>query len=240
MKLDPASLLGQCWAKSLENGRPGISALEHCRNVGLVAQVLIKLLPEAVQRLLPDGVATVAALHDAGKVSPGFQQQCPEWRNRNSPWFRPNPGYEQNHALISQWFLEWFTQGRLRRAAEAVGAHHGLVQGPVGPAHIGDDLWNQARVELARAMERDFGPLPNQDLPNDASEWVLAGLIAVADWLASDETRFSQESQQALSIEERKAQASRTVSELLLGGGHVLDDQAFSQVFEDRLGGKRE
>jgi CRISPR-associated endonuclease/helicase Cas3 len=237
MEPNPKSLLSYCWAKTTESGMPGISVLDHCQNVGFVSAALLELFSESVRKLIPEGSVALAALHDVGKISPGFQQQCPEWLKRHSTWFQSKAGYEKNHALISQWFLREFSQGRLRRAAEALGAHHGFIQGAIWPADLGNKGWNEARMELLRAIERDFGSLPKQDLPNDASEWLLAGLVAVADWLASDERRFSQERQHALSIEERKTRASQAVRELL-GGGRFRDDQTFSEVFADRLDGK--
>ena len=69
------------WAKTYrgkdEQGReadlPGISVLDHCLNVGCVAEALIKALPLSVRDLLPPGAVALAALHDIGKLSAGFQ-----------------------------------------------------------------------------------------------------------------------------------------------------------------------
>lgn len=56
-----------CWAKTTEDGRPGISVRDHCLNVGFVAERLLARLLPAVRGLLPvRGVATLAALHDIG------------------------------------------------------------------------------------------------------------------------------------------------------------------------------
>ena len=68
-----------CWAKTI-NGRPddppGILVRDHCLNVGCVAEALLALFPPQLTALLPSGATTLAALHDIGKVSPGFQQKC--------------------------------------------------------------------------------------------------------------------------------------------------------------------
>jgi CRISPR-associated endonuclease/helicase Cas3 len=61
------------WAKTLQDGRPGISVRDHCLNVGYVAEALIAALLPAVCALLPKGAATLAALHDVGKITIGFQ-----------------------------------------------------------------------------------------------------------------------------------------------------------------------
>jgi hypothetical protein len=57
------------WAKTLPDGRPGISVRDHWLNVGCVAEALIAGLPETVRALLPPGTSTLAALHDVGKIS---------------------------------------------------------------------------------------------------------------------------------------------------------------------------
>lgn len=69
----------ECWAKTTSDGQPGISVRDHCLNVGCVAEALLELLPKRLGELLPPGAATLAALHDIGKVSPGFQQKCAAW-----------------------------------------------------------------------------------------------------------------------------------------------------------------
>ena len=75
------------WAKTYINdiGRemPGISVRDHCVNVGCVAEAVIELLIPQVRTLLPgeNGRAAVllAALHDVGKITIGFQGKCSAW-----------------------------------------------------------------------------------------------------------------------------------------------------------------
>src|ERR1035437_10457288 len=69
----------QCWAKTTEDGKPGISVRDHCLNVGCVAEALLALRSPKVNGLIPPGAATLAALHDVGKVSPGFQVKSEAW-----------------------------------------------------------------------------------------------------------------------------------------------------------------
>lgn len=68
-----------CWAKTNENGSPGINVRNHCLNVGCVAQALLAQCPPQLKRLIPPGAATLAALHDIGKVAPGFQVKSEAW-----------------------------------------------------------------------------------------------------------------------------------------------------------------
>jgi len=61
------------WAKTTKEGLPGISVRDHCLNVGCVAEALIDPLPPAARTLLPSGAATLAALHDVGKITLGLR-----------------------------------------------------------------------------------------------------------------------------------------------------------------------
>src|ERR1035437_6906244 len=66
------------WAKTIPGERPGISVHDHCLNVGCVAEAIMASLPANVRSLLPAGSATLAALHDVGKITIGFQTKCPQ------------------------------------------------------------------------------------------------------------------------------------------------------------------
>ncbi len=192
------------WAKTTEDGKPGISVRDHCLNVGCVAEALLDLLPTRLKTLLPPGAATLAALHDIGKVSPGFQKKCPAWLLR---YPLPHIIHEGDHAKISQLTIrEMLGASRLDRWAAIVGAHHGKLKGRLSP-----EPWEDERRKLAEELVAEFGPLPNQPA-EDAVLWFTAGLITVADWIGSDEYRFPNEQ---WSIEERR----RRASDALLGIG---------------------
>lgn len=227
---------GICWAKTTRDGQPGIYVRDHCLNVGCVAEALRDLLPAHLEELLPPGAATLAALHDVGKVSPGFQQKCEAWV-RNQPWFKRDAGYETRHQRISQILLESLHTGSLRRWAEALGAHHGRVQGDDTPGNLGGKIWDQARRELLQDLEKDFGKLPEADAGNEATKWLLAGLITVADWLGSDETHFSAENLGSLEKATQRAKADAVVRRLELGGAEFVGGKTFEKVFAQRLKG---
>ena len=182
-----------CWAKTLLDGRPGISVRDHCLNVGCVAEVLLELLPARLRSLLPPAAATLAALHDVGKVSPGFQQKCPAWLAKYH--IRPTAvaGCENDHAKISQFTLQGLVADSLRLWAAVVGAHHGRIKGDRLPPvtennHAG---WAAERKRLVEELTTVFGPLP-VEAGDEAARWITAGLITVADWIGSDESLFSQ------------------------------------------------
>lgn len=224
-----------CWAKTLPDGKPGISVRDHCLNVACVAEALLELLPGQLRGLLPPEAAILAALHDVGKVSPGFQQKCPAWVADNKVWFKQNDGYESRHQRVSQVLLESVREGRLRAWAEAVGAHHGRVQGSDPLGDLGGQAWEQARRNLLQDLEKELGRLPESDAPNEATKWLLAGLIAVADWLGSDEKNFPPKSLGQLDKVTQMKKASGIVTRLQLGGGEFVPGKIFEQVFAERL-----
>src|SRR5439155_26908394 len=141
-----------------------------------VAEALIKQMPKALQDLLPSGAITLAALHDVGKISPGFQQQCDDWC-RQTVCIRGR--FETNHALVTQCFLDRLKESDGWRAwAEAVGAHHGWYA-PERWGFTKEDSpqWQKARHHLLEKLSSQicFGPLPNGPPRSEAEKWFLAG-----------------------------------------------------------------
>ena len=197
------------WAKTTPDGQPGISVRDHCLNVGCVGEALRNALPPALKKLLPPGAVTLVALHDVGKISPGFLVKCPAWLARFNlgavaameNW----ANHQSNHALVSQWTLQQlFRSSKLHGWSAVVGAHHGRLSertlGLLKVRAVGGNSWEQARLRLVDELKAEFGPLPDNPPESEAVLWYVAGLITVADWIGSDEDRFSPkggESQQA-------------------------------------------
>lgn len=198
-----------CWAKTLPDGRPGILVRDHCLNVGCVAETLIQLLPEQLRVLLPRGAVTLAALHDVGKVSPGFEAKSEAWLVRQGLKERAlREGWrsqESDHAKISQSAIQkLFTQSRLYPWAAIVGAHHGRIKGSRVQLR---EPWEEERRRLSDQLIREFGPLPDQP-PDEAIPWLVAGLITIADWIGSDENRFPQDARWDMAVRRERAIAA--------------------------------
>ncbi|MGA2076153.1 MAG: CRISPR-associated helicase Cas3' [Terriglobia bacterium] len=202
-------LYEKCWAKTTENGSPGISVRDHCLNVGCVAEALLTLLPPQLHSLIPPSTATLAALHDIGKVSPGFQVKSEAWLVQRALRDQAlKEGWNvrvSDHAKISQFTVQSVLRSsHLHRWAVVVGAHHGRIKGE--RVEVGEP-WEEQRRRLAEDLIREFGPLPDQP-PADATIWVVAGLITIADWIGSDERHFSQDARWDMPQRRRQAQTA--------------------------------
>jgi len=207
------------WAKTTADHHPGISVHDHCLNVGCVAEAIIAALPANVRSLLPAGSATLAALHDVGKITIGFQAKCPQ--RIVSPDEPPCSIGEKtlsvtDHALVSQYFLQELIDFKSARLwAVAVGAHHGRPKGRRVQLQFESIApWSGGhRQNLLNQLQAVFGPLPTTP-PDPRFEhhysdlWLLAGLITVADWIGSNEKWFSPEAGSPQAAARHKASAA--------------------------------
>ena len=187
------------WAKTTADGQPGISVRDHCLNVGCVAEAFVANLSPRVRELLPKGSATLAALHDIGKITVGFQAKCPQWLGKNNlPKFSSGEVALSvtDHARVSQVFLQKILNATTARLwAVAVGAHHGRPKGKVARLDKPEALAEWAEEHRLCGMDellKVFGPLPTTPpepslAPHYSDLWLLAGLISVADWIGSNE-----------------------------------------------------
>jgi CRISPR-associated endonuclease/helicase Cas3 len=239
-----------CWAKTTADGKPGISVRDHCLNVGCVAEALIELLPAHLRDLLPRGAAAFAALHDVGKISPGFQQKCPRWKQCIPI---PPELYETDHAKVSQWFLQSWPQAEARKLRlwfMAVGAHHGQSKGDwiksakyggTDIKHRGGIEWDQARRQVAEEVRAFFRPPDGSPdwppTPPPTNSWqayigFFAGLLSVADWVGSDERFFPAGVETpSLSPDQRREKARYALSAIGFGNPQVHKDSDFARLF---------
>ena len=217
--MDSEELVRLFWGKA---GRGGVLAVHpavfHMLDVGLVARELATRAPSgALQRLgrelgvtpdrVPHTLALLVALHDLGKISPGFQCKVPALAQIILEAGFPFPkDVETDHAMTTQVALarraggDWWG-----RALRALGAHHGTFHGPglgslgdaPGERKYGQGLWAEAREEAIRALAGCFGLdaeavdalLAPRDLTSGTA-MILAGLTTLADWIGSDADHF--------------------------------------------------
>jgi CRISPR-associated endonuclease/helicase Cas3 len=238
-----------CWAKTVKDARgqdiPGLSVFHHCLNVGCVAEALIAAMPPVVRGILPFGTATLAALHDVGKLTLGFQAKSTEWllgSGLDAVARREALLSISDHALVSQVFL----QKLLKPCASglwsvAVGSHHGRPKGRDAKLNLPESLsaWaTKSREQVAVDLIHLFGALPTQPPsrrfePAYSDLWLLAGLITVADWLGSNEEFFSP--QVGVPPEESRALALRALNNIGWPGG-ALRLTSFSDAFAMEAG----
>ncbi len=202
------------WAKTTEKGKPGISVYDHMINVGCVAHCIAEMYPVLLERfqIEPSIVSALAALHDLGKISPGFQRKCKAWLeennlskiDRNYVWdtaMESDHG-KVSHAAIQALLVEFGADHSTAKYLSAVlGAHHGRLNPPNDRGYrpskgISDSSsridWDaERRINAQRIWDR-FAAADTFSEMDDSSPqlWWLAGLTSVADWIGSDERFF--------------------------------------------------
>lgn len=236
------------WAKTVvgQGGvqLPGISVYGHCLNVGCVAEAVIPLLAARVQRLLPIGSATLAALHDIGKITLGFQAKCPAWlaaqlfdalTRKQIDLAKTSGRNESDHAYVSQLFVQDLLRATKNKDwAVAVGAHHGKPKTvkPLTMEPCAEVMLEHRHTVAVRLIER-FGALPVTGLRKDLGRddpaiWLLAGLITFADWIGSNELFFPAEHD--LEAEQASTAARAALLEIGWPGGRLKEGE-FSSAF---------
>lgn len=178
---------GNCIAKSDAENNPGLTVPEHCRNSASVAKTLACFYPEF--ELFKKYGVILSAVHDAGKISPGFQKKiCSKLAGKSSN------GLETDHALIGEAAIREYLDEFLDSSAagEIVGIHHGEWKNkkPNRCGTFGGDSWAGERLKFIKDFEKQFGTLPKNNELDVLNRAILAGFVCIADWIASDEKYF--------------------------------------------------
>lgn len=225
-----------CWGKALKTFESTPTrathhpAICHMLDVGIMARVLLEQVGTTIKHLLCDPLdgaetqkirwlAFLVALHDLGKISPGFQYKrkdlvfgvlnrwfgYPEWRNRflfNEKTDEPDHG-----RVLFKTFPQWLRQKTgchleiANGLARTLAAHHGCFPADfdanyVGEKYVGEKDWPYLREQVANELLKIFDldwntfPLRAGPTPSVSFFMTLAGLTSMADWLGSDESRF--------------------------------------------------
>ena len=242
------------WAKTTADGKQGISVYDHMVNVGCVARCMADASPEILQlfQLRSSAVGALAALHDLGKITPGFQRKCEGWLEennlvriaRNNCW---DTAMESDHGKVSHAAIQTFFDktGMDRKSSKFIstvlGAHHGRLSPPNDrgyrpPKLISDSVssidWDSERLANAQKIWNHFEEKCDSLVLTDdfPSIWWLAGLTAVADWIGSDERFFSperrEESLDALSL------AKNALAKIGYLHPALIKDLSFQSLFD--------
>lgn len=211
-KADEVKTIPYFWAKTTIAGKPGISVYHHMVNVGCVARCIAETSPGLLKRfsLQSSVIGALAALHDLGKISPGFQRKCEKWLEENGLLKVAQNGcwdtsMESDHGKVSHAAIQTFLsetgidRNTVKFVSVVLGAHHGRLAPPNDRGYrlqISDSLsqidWDDARKMNAQRIWSYFSvdrPFELDD--NSPAIWWLAGLTSVADWIGSDERFFS-------------------------------------------------
>ena len=185
----------ECLAKSTDSADgsriPGSTVAEHCLATGAIARELIsRIRPKLRERLFPDGCELIAALHDIGKVSPGFQAKIYKACGLDIELgvgadYDRLAGY---HSAVSSAALS--EAGPF--IADIIGRHHGespdLVVNPRAEIYGGPN-WQAERERFRSFLEEHIGAcLPS--ITNAAMADAISGLVTVSDWIASGNVSY--------------------------------------------------
>lgn len=181
----------------------------------------------------PQGTSALCALHDVGKISTGFQSKCLAWLEQHqlldtAQRERWREGSESDHAKVSQYFLQCVLKpSQTALWAVAAGVHHGRIfgrrisSGQFKRIAGREDCEDQARENLLAEITAIFGNLPTLPPRIDRSDlWCVAGLIAVADWIGSNEAFFPPD--RDLTLEQSRSRAEDALRNICWHGGGML------------------
>jgi CRISPR-associated endonuclease/helicase Cas3 len=145
-------------------------------------------IDEARRRLI-----LAAALHDLGKFADNFQQKAPAVRERLQP-DAPSAASGRGHGDIGAEFWDVWPDASKPHAisswVKAAFAHHGAPVANTNGALA--DAASDTSVKDAVAFGEaavDLIGRPNEDRAS-RGEWLVAGLVILADWIGSNQYRF--------------------------------------------------
>ena len=168
---------------------------------------LTQFVRNRLEKILGEGktrerVAFWAGAHDIGKASPGFQHKRRDLCQKLNLRFSEND-IAQPHGRISAYVLrEYFGQSPASSlCGQIAGGHHGSFPRAeelcgLSTGALGNAGWTHARQALLKEFSGIMGVhsqeffSPEQEIRDPYTVPVLAGIIAVADWIASNQDYF--------------------------------------------------
>lgn len=205
------------WGKAGEADRPH-PAICHMIDVGNVVRVFLErpaanalrarierelgTTSEAVVKL----AAFLAAAHDIGKVSSGFQRKRGDlWRRLAEHDFSLDVDADPDHGRVTVTVLKRFLKGRLGNVelalalARIVAGHHGSFPQArrFADQQFRQGAWAEAQQAHLLALEGIFEPqwkaLEDKEELAGGALITIAGLTSVCDWIGSAEEFFPYE-----------------------------------------------
>lgn len=242
------------WAKTTKDGSPGISVYDHMMNVGCVARCIAEAIPELLElfKVHSETVGALAALHDLGKITPGFQRKCKAWLEENKlieidRKFRWDV-MEKDHGKASHATIQDFlskigvSSESAQYLAAILGAHHGCIKYYPNPRgyRIGRISENDSGIdwdgERQKCAEQIWNVLKGEKADALTEEspaiWWLAGLTSVADWIGSDERFFSPVRRSG--EEDKDAQARNALNSIGFGKIEIVQGLSFYDLFHEK------
>lgn len=243
------------WGKAERDGAGWHPAVCHMFDTGIVAREILAIQPDDFRQRFTsllameeadalNALAFIAALHDIGKISPGFQSKrmdlCASLTGNGFPF---RAGSEPSHPCVNLDVVYDILTDEFecdQEAAEALArvlaAHHGafLSQSDRGK---GTGPWVEARKDVAVFLAEQFGvkSLESLHIKKLPDLLLLAGLVSVADWIASADENFDytngQPSDLPAYINDRTVKARSLIQGLNMGTV-VEDERAFNDLFE--------
>ena len=202
-------LLPLFWGKTNSETAAVHPAVAHMLDVGVMAQELYKSFPAAVLKDITVKfscdfnealrlVGFLAALHDIGKISPGFQNKRPDLCiPLRKAGFSFTSVDTTQHGEVARTVLPELLQSKLDAGedtafavATVLAGHHGVIPGEANM--VGEGQWHDARKAAIGFLAHHFSveTLADMEELSTSQQALLAGCISVADWLASSEEHF--------------------------------------------------
>ncbi|MGI5133172.1 CRISPR-associated helicase Cas3' [Pseudonocardia sp. CA-107938] len=246
--MDP---LGVMWGKSNAGGSMHL-LIAHLLDTAAVAELiwdryLAPSVRDALDRCAAGQgralVALVCGLHDVGKATPAFQVKDADLaavvRAAGFGWREPMQSSRWHHSLAGGLIV----RDALRRAGwprrnvnwvwPLVAGHHGRVPGadklelPDRQVH-GRGGWPAAQQAFLARVQAELGvdlrDFADIQVPTQAVQLVLSGLVVMADWVASNDAEFCGISRlDEVSMAASRHRASKAWDALMLRGGWSAD-----------------
>jgi CRISPR-associated endonuclease/helicase Cas3 len=194
----------------------------------------------------------LAACHDLGKISPGFQKKCELWlveqglaaEAQTRAWVQA----EADHSKVSQYTLQHLLREEFGLPttdaafwAATAGMHHGAphwrgewkttARSGIPPG----DEWEERRRELAMELGALLGEAtcpPHVELEEISRLWWTAGLVTVADWIGSDEGFFSADYRDGpAELAAAQFKARSAIEEIGMGVPKFASARSFQELF---------